>query len=227
LTQPCPPDGPRNGHSPRNVYQPADARSTPSAAGRIIGWMGAFAPQVSDRRVRKTRRQLRDALVSLILVRGWQAVSVKDVCERAELGRSTFYVHFVDKEDLLLSAFDDLHRSLAEPKDGPPQAFRFAESLVAHAHDNVRLYRALIGKKSGQVMQRRFRETVGSVVDAELVPLGVPPDVRAHLRQFIVGGFVEMLLAWLDHPTRVSSDALAARFRRFALAAIESTRTGG
>lgn len=45
-----------------------------------------------DRRVRKTRRLLHEALVTLILERGWDAVSVRDVCERADVGRSTFYV---------------------------------------------------------------------------------------------------------------------------------------
>jgi AcrR family transcriptional regulator len=181
-------------------------------------------PPVADRRVRKTRAQLRDALVSLVLARGWEAVSVKDVCERADLGRSTFYVHFVDKEDLLFSGFDDLHRSLLEPLDGSSQPFHFAEALIAHAHDNVRLYRALLGKKSGQVMQRRFRETVGSVVEAELAELGVANDQRAHLRQFIAGGFIEMLLAWIDQPKRVGSDVLAAQFRRFALGVIDAAR---
>lgn len=189
--------------------------------------MPTTEPPITDRRVRKTRVQLRDALVSLVLERGWEGVSVKDVCERADLGRSTFYVHFVDKEDLLLSGFDDLHRALSDVADGPVQPLRFAEALVAHAQDNVRLYRALIGRKSGQVMQRRFRETVGTVVDGELARLGVAPDDRGHLRQFIVGGFVEMLLTWLDHRTHVNSATLAARFRRFALGAIDAARAGG
>src|SRR5687768_13088670 len=65
-----------------------------------------------DPRVVRTRRQLRDALVASILERGWEAVSVTDVCERAEIGRSTFYVHFADKEELLLSGFDELHAAL-------------------------------------------------------------------------------------------------------------------
>lgn len=65
-----------------------------------------------DRRVQRTRRQLREALITLILERGWDAVSVRDVCEKADVGRSTFYVHFADKENLLLSGFDDLHATM-------------------------------------------------------------------------------------------------------------------
>src|SRR4051794_19225734 len=107
-----------------------------------------------DRRVRKTKTQLRDALVALVLERGWDAVSVKDVCERADVGRSTFYVHFVDKEDLLLSGFDDLHKELRDHHATRETPFGFAEPLIAHARENLKLYRALIGRKSGQAVQR-------------------------------------------------------------------------
>ena len=66
----------------------------------------------NDRRVLRTRRTLREALVQLILQRGWEKVSVLEVCERADVGRSTFYTHFADKEELLLSGFDDLRQAL-------------------------------------------------------------------------------------------------------------------
>lgn len=61
-----------------------------------------------DRRVRRTRRALRDALLSLILERGHDRVSVQDIIERADVGRSTFYAHFRDKEDLLFPGLDEL-----------------------------------------------------------------------------------------------------------------------
>ena len=55
-----------------------------------------------DRRVRKTRKALRDALVELTLEKGYAAVTVGDIADRADVGRTTFYAHFTDKEDLLL-----------------------------------------------------------------------------------------------------------------------------
>lgn len=175
-----------------------------------------------DRRVRKTRKQLRDTLVSLVLARGWDAVSVKDVCDGADIGRSTFYVHFVDKEDLLFSAFEDLHGLLVQHLREPPVPFEFAEALVGHARENVRLYRALLGRKSGQVMQRRFRETVARLIAGELPRLGVAADDVPLAAQFLTGGFAEMLLAWLDKPSRIDAATLAARFRAFALGSVRS-----
>ena len=72
-----------------------------------------------DRRVRKTRRALRESLFSLVAERGWDSVSVQHVCERADVGRSTFYTHFADREDLLLSGFDDLKLELRAMGPGP------------------------------------------------------------------------------------------------------------
>src|SRR5690242_10979296 len=64
--------------------------------------------QRTDRRVNRTRRALKDALTDLILEKGYERVTVGDVLERADVGRSTFYAHFVDKDDLLMAILADL-----------------------------------------------------------------------------------------------------------------------
>ena len=56
-----------------------------------------------DRRAQRTRAALRDALISLIGERGWEDLAVQDICERANVGRSTFYLHYAGKEALLES----------------------------------------------------------------------------------------------------------------------------
>src|SRR5450432_1310924 len=125
-------------------------------------------PDDADRRVRKTRRQLRDALVTLILEKGWDAVSVQDVCEKADVGRSTFYVHFADKEDLLLSGFDELHASLVRDVARAAEPFHFAAPLLQHAAENHDLLLVVAGRQSSQQLQWRFRDVVFNLVEAEL-----------------------------------------------------------
>jgi AcrR family transcriptional regulator len=177
----------------------------------------AAPPQ--DRRVRRTRRQLRDALVSLILERGWDDVSLVDVCARADVGRSTLYTHFADKEDLLLSGFDDLHASLGMHL-GQPGTFGFIAPLVEHARENVKLFRAVVGRRSGQSVQRRFRDVVTQLVEVEIAAFGVDADQRAFVARYVSGGFVELLVAWIERPSSMESAALAASFRRLTLGAI-------
>ena len=61
-----------------------------------------------DRRVARSRRALKEALTDLILERGYESVTVQDVIDRADVGRSTFYAHFLDKDDLLMAILADL-----------------------------------------------------------------------------------------------------------------------
>lgn len=167
-----------------------------------------------DRRVRRTRNQLRDALVALILERGWDAVSVKEVCDRADIGRSTFYVHFADKEELLLSGFEDLHAALEHERRTLAAPFGFLPSLIEHARGHGRLFRAMIGKQSGQTIQRRFRELLVKLVEADLSGLGVEATRLRWVARYISGGLVEMLLVWLDRPSSLDAKELIKLFER-------------
>jgi AcrR family transcriptional regulator len=175
-----------------------------------------------DRRVRRTHRQLRDALVALILERGWDEVSVQDVCAKADIGRSTFYTHFADKEALLLSGFDELHTSLNTLRVSQEGAFGFAFALIEHAKDNLRLFRAVVGRRSGQRVLRRFRDVVLRLVEADLESLGVQELQRAAVARYVGGGFVELMTAWLDRPSSMDPAALAATFRQLTFGALAS-----
>src|SRR3954471_14079390 len=176
-----------------------------------------------DRRVQRTRRHLREALMALILERGWDAVSVRDICEKADVGRSTFYVHFADKENLLLSGFDELHSAMEQIRSSAKVPFGFLGPLAAHAADNARLVKALFGRQSGQSVQWRFRDVLASLVEAELKLLKVPRAARPLMTRFIAGGAAEVLMSWLDHPQGTSAEKLAAELRTLALAAAQGS----
>ena len=68
-----------------------------------------------DRRVARSRRALKEALTDLILERGYEAVTVQDVIDRADVGRSTFYAHFLDKDDLLDLILDEAYGQIPLP----------------------------------------------------------------------------------------------------------------
>jgi AcrR family transcriptional regulator len=168
-----------------------------------------------DRRVQRTRRQLRDALIGLILERGWDHVSVREVCARADVGRSTFYVHFADKEELLLSGFDELYESLDALRRSGAGSFRFIDALVEHAAANRQLHAAIIGRQSGQHAMRRFRDVVLRLVEAELASLGFELPLHAAAARYVSGGFVELMSAWLDRPSSKDAGGVVSTFRQF------------
>lgn len=61
-----------------------------------------------DRRIIKSRRLMREALVSLMNEKSYDSITVKEITDRADLNRATFYLHFSDKDDLLFQANEDI-----------------------------------------------------------------------------------------------------------------------
>src|SRR5262245_37014945 len=73
----------------------------------------AGSTKKEDARVRRTRDALGDALVALMQEKPFDSITVQDVLDRANVGRSTFYSHFSDKDDLLMSDADEFFEGMA------------------------------------------------------------------------------------------------------------------
>src|SRR5579863_8113421 len=116
-----------------------------------------------DRRIERTRQLLRQALFSLVQEKGFDAVTVQDIIDRANVGRSTFYVHFVDKEDLLVQAMDPFSAELKERQrkalhDGSAsEPFAFSHELFSHADGHRDVFRTAVGNRSALILQRHFQ----------------------------------------------------------------------
>ncbi|MBI5542277.1 MAG: TetR/AcrR family transcriptional regulator [Deltaproteobacteria bacterium] len=185
--------------------------------------MGGKLPKESDRRVQRTRRTLREALVTMVLEKGWEGFSVQDVCDRADVGRSTFYTHFADKEDLLIGGLDDLRKGLralaAKERSGTPLGF--ARGLIEHAAEQQRLFRAVVGKRSGQVVQQKFRSVVLGLVQEDLAahaPAGPRRDAAAH---YFTGALLEVLTWWLETHHALGAAEVEQLFQEMARPTLE------
>lgn len=186
-----------------------------------------------DRRVQRTRELLRGALFALIREKGFEALSVQDIIDRANVGRATFYAHFDNKEDLLLSGFDTLRASLkAQQREASrkgrkeERALAFSRELFAHVNDHRDLYQAMAGKHSGAVIQSVVYKLLLELVREDVKAVFARDDPKATrteaLAQFIAGGMFGLLMWWLAGRTRASVDELNASFQRFALAVLET-----
>jgi AcrR family transcriptional regulator len=156
----------------------------------------------NDRRVRRTRRSLRDALVGLIVERGYEKVTVQDVLDRADIGRSTFYAHYRDKEALFEACFDDLRasleRELAATVESPSHdnPTRPIGVMFEHAYANQLVYQALCGRTGDTAGTRLLHRLVLDSLRGHLTPVGLtlPVDVVA---EYHAGGLVAVLVWWV------------------------------
>lgn len=186
-------------------------------------------PARGDRRVERTRRALRAALVELILERGWDAASVQDVCDRADVGRSTFYAHFADKEDLLIGGLEDLGKAVRMSSRGSTAArpLGFVRGMIEHADEQKQLFRAVIGKRGGEVVHRRFRELLMNLFREELTALRVAPPRLAAASHYLTGAFSELLIWWLESRNDLGAAELEELFRELSASVLGVARSAG
>jgi AcrR family transcriptional regulator len=181
-------------------------------------------PATGDRRVRRTRELLRSALLALIAEQGYDRTTVQDILDRADVGRSTFYDHYRDKDDLLLSGFDDVHAVLAaEVARTAGASGEFLQPLLIvfqHVEGYRYLWKSLIRGGAGEMGLRALRDSTADLLRAHLraqFPEERPDERRFEAAiQFAVGALTGMLTWWLSEDVGYSAQEMHATFRRLA-----------
>jgi AcrR family transcriptional regulator len=177
-----------------------------------------------DRRVTKTQRALKEALTALVLEKGYEAVTVQDIIDRADVGRSTFYSHYLDKDELLLSIFADLEIPAPNPSawrpDDPP--FGWTLQLFRHFGTGKRVFKAVAGLESGAIARHETNRWLEELARAELARLGMPrrhdPATLDMVVRFMVGTFVGFMTWWMrDENEHLTADEVDAGFRALVL----------
>jgi AcrR family transcriptional regulator len=190
-----------------------------------------------DRRVRRTRRILIEALIALILEKGYSKITVQDILDRADVGRSTFYSHFRDREALLVACFDNLGDELRReidamtPGASPPDPACPAAAIFAHAERRRPVYRALCGRQGGTIVLGHLHELVRGLLRDHLQPhlaaaaSDMPVEVAA---EFHASATVGLLAWWVERDFPYEPAHLAQMYSRLAtpglLAVLGDTR---
>ena len=183
----------------------------------------------TDRRVARTKDLLHHALMALIQTKGYEAVTVQDICNAANVGKSTFYAHYTSKDDLKRSGIEHMRMALSrELREGASAAvtaqvpwLRFSLPLLEHARAHVGLYQSPLGKPEGSVGLAVIRQVVSELVRDELVlgPRGSATEAlpREVVVQYVVGAYMSVLVWWLGNGAKLSPQHVDAMFRRLTV----------
>jgi len=175
-----------------------------------------------DRRVRRTKKLLMDALMELILEKGYDQVRVQDITDRADIGRATLYLHYRDKADLLLNALqetiDELFELIKNNIADPANEELFQTSFE-HAAENADLYRVLLSgqgtvehKRKVQAMISRHARTVLTSMYPEAEQAAVELS-----SVYVSGALLIMIEWWLVQEMPYSAREMAVKFRKMVL----------
>lgn len=178
-----------------------------------------------DPRIERTQEALRGALMALIEEKGFDSISVQDITERARLNRATFYLHYRDKQDLLIrmseAVFDRLvaeagpidHENLALQK--PPQQLVVIFQHLAKHRD---FYRVVLGRSGVPAFVARMREYLVTFTQPRiaslhtLYPAAVPILDDRFISEYVAGALLGIIIWWLENGLPHSPEYMADRF---------------
>ncbi|ESW82139.1 TetR family transcriptional regulator [Mesorhizobium sp. LSJC268A00] len=178
-----------------------------------------------DRRVARTRAMLQDALIALIPECGYAALTVEDICQKADVGRSTFYTHYAGKDELRSAALEahllSLSRRVSADEKTGNRLFEFSLPMFEHARAFRSLHKALLAS-SGDTIHDQLRERIRRAVRTELSgkrigDAGVPLEFVV---QFISGAFLSVLAWWIAEDSSLSPAQVDDLFQRMAGSAL-------
>lgn len=190
-----------------------------------------------DRRAARTRDVLHQALMSLILEKEYNEVTVAEICDSANVGRSTFYAHFTCKDDLRRYGVDHVRQAIvqqhregvSENGDLHDRPLAFSLTMFEHARDHLDRHKALAGGDSGSVVLATIRQTLSDLVRDDLASRpekdsvdAIPRDLVIH---YVVGAFMDVLTWWLDGGAKLPPEQVDVMFRRLATEGITHSRS--
>ncbi len=162
-----------------------------------------------DRRIQRTRQALRDALIALITEKGYETITVQDIADRANLARATFYLHYKDKEDLMLRSLEESYDELVEHvekagAEDPARVGIHSDLIVfQHVAEYAEFYRIILGRRgvaSFTVQIRHYLAKVTRKIAVDLTPehLHQSPmfDMMLHTQ---AGALIALVSWWLEN----------------------------
>ncbi|MEP7287006.1 MAG: TetR/AcrR family transcriptional regulator [Chloroflexota bacterium] len=187
--------------------------------------------KIDPRKVR-TRQMLRDALIALILEKGYDAITLQAITDKAGLRRATFYLHYKDKEELLFTILKDTFDELVSEIDKLQVGVDISAAQLAiyqvifkHAQENADLYLSILTGRGASTITRYIREYLSHSFLEEMcfrnpdLELTMPMNVLANFNATIE---LNMAIWWLEQEMPYSPEQMAEMCTKLTLNGLQS-----
>lgn len=189
----------------------------------------ASIPKI-DRRVRRTRDALGDALLALMQEKGFETITVQQVLDRAEVGRSTFYAHYRDKDDLLLRDLEDflepMSTLLLRSREVSNRVAPVRE-LFAHVAEMRQVHAALVAADKLRDFMEMGQEYFVRAIEQRLRELpasaGIAAGRRTAMAHALAGSLLSLMSWWLDHGSAAPPNEMDDLYHRMVWAGVATS----
>ncbi len=194
--------------------------------------------QKIDRRVKYTRMVIKEAFIDLLEKKDISEITIKEICENADINRATFYAHYNDQYDLLrkiedefldnikeyLDMLDNIRDYHGEPGRKSKQADHvlLAEKIFEYIKENAKLCKLLLSERGGLHFQKKVMKLVYDPIISELTKnSGVTKDEAEYVYSFTITGCVGFVQKWLDDDMKKSTHYMAETVIKLTMGLID------
>jgi AcrR family transcriptional regulator len=185
---------------------------------------GRNRPETPDRRVRRTKTSLHTALIGLARETPYPSIAVKEILDRANVGKSTFYTHFRDKDDLLESGIQEILCSLQDrtrSSNAIERIVEFSLPLLQHIDEHRRAAGPRMKREGRVIMHEHMQHVLTAAIAEELTRI-VPTRPKAQIpteliARHVASTFVLVLNWWVDTDSALAATDVNAYFRELVL----------
>lgn len=178
-----------------------------------------------DRRQKKTREAIFKAFTELLSEKNYHQISVQDIIDAADIGRTTFYAHFETKEYLLKELCEELFDHIIDTAMGLPHGHYHCSCgsaedsvflhLLRHLQENDHNILGLLSSENNEIFIRYFKSNLKKLIMSQYAENGKLKDAalpEEYLINHISSSFVETVSWWLSHKRRETPEAVTTYF---------------
>lgn len=195
-----------------------------------------FMEEKTDRRVRKTKKQLRQGLAKLMEKKSINEITVKELVDEVDINRSTFYLHYTDIFDMLAKIEDELMDEIMDiitpitpftedNSSAMDKAYSYLSKLFTMLNNNADICKALCGPHGDMAFINRIEEYIAdhtAQYTAHLFPTDLESDLK-YIHSYCITGCVGMVKKWIlgsytdtaEHMARLTYDILISSLNSF------------
>jgi AcrR family transcriptional regulator len=167
---------------------------------------------IQDRRVKRTQNLLAKALIVLTLEKGYEAVTIRDITERANVGYATFFRHYHDKDALLRDVSDVVFEDLSKLLPTSPANYtaEVGTPLFRYVQENSKVILVLLSSRGSSTLMQHIIDITTQNVLRQNVPFAdsvVPPEIAAN---HLVTASIALIQWWLEHDMPYPAERMGA-----------------
>jgi len=180
-------------------------------------------PTPPDRRSQRTRRLISEAFLSLMREKHFAQITVQDIIERANVGRSTFYAHYQDKEDLLGTEFAEVLHALQQSVNAKDGDALPTVGLFEHMREVQFIMQAFVLGDNADLLFRKVHLALAAAFEKYLAARQPQPSIPIPIvASYLAGAYLSLVRWWLDNNLSYSPERMDEIFAELALPVIRA-----